>query len=1090
MHKVNRADTKAMLAKSDYATIAAKASNVSEQIRTVLALGNNFSSALENTIDLQTTTKWRQEKFLSKLALMQIQEATFKGHNSFIPDVDELRRTLSQFGIITDHLSDIASIACDVICDLHQEWLDYYGEAIGALSSLDGSLDTAWWEKEDVYYDAGAIVIKPFLILLKQKISKVCAELSDMHQVDFDSHIIHAKVQSHYISRFRLMIARALEAEIKAEQISATLDEAESREGFRHFLDKTFSTESDYHNFFINFPVLARWLAVYTQNICRHIASLLNDLGTDKGDLSIELLQGSAIARVSNLEIGQSDPHNKCRSVAIIQVETRQQTGEVRSSLIVYKPRCVGLEKGLQSLLREISQYTSVKYRTYDVINKCDHGWCSFLLANGNQASEHQSVDQFFSQLGGYLAIGYALGSSDLHYENIIASDLNAFICDAETLIDIVPEGMTEASSLFDSVFKTGLLEWPRYNDKDTWLDISGISGGDSYRSPAPTPVIDNPGSLSLRVISKQDCFISSSPGNKITLNGTSVLPSNHRDAVIHGFDTVFNWLSTGSTNSTDSIVDHFRNAYARFVNRSTQIYASLMSASEHAKCLRDPLEVDLVFYSLIRYPCHWDSTGILSSLEFTALWGLDIPLFSARVDQTYLLFDGKEVNKKLSISAVDNVRTRLSRLCESARMRQNRYILASLSRPSDDTAEFNECCIDYACMIADTICQSITEDKLSPWPTVEYWAGGKQVVPVDGSLYNGSSGISLFLAYINKFSEKGIYKDAAVLGLEHSRKQFSRKQLGTFQGGFGLVYLLTHLGVLWDNDELLYEAKDYALELSDAIQSDDIFDIIQGAAGAIPTLLALSKLLEDSDCLELAQRCGLHLVDRADKNSIGISWSAPDSRGTSNLTGFSHGTAGIGWSLILLGHELDDNSFISRGLDAFKYEQSKFDIQARNWLDLRQSVASKNTDESRFSYYWCSGSTGIGLSRISAWSMLGEEYHSGLQQASMALEATLGSFGKLDNDCLCHGKAGSAELVLRYGLLTSNSKLVMEARIQAMEMWSSFERKKAWSSGLSVNDFIPGLMLGLSGIGLHFLRLAYPELIPSPLLLDSPHQS
>jgi hypothetical protein len=31
-----------------------------------------------------------------------------------------------------------------------------------------------------------------------------------------------------------------------------------------------------------------------------------------------------------------------------------------------------------------------------------------------------------------------------------------------------------------------------------------------------------------------------------------------------------------------------------------------------------------------------------------------------------------------------------------------------------------------------------------------------------------------------------------------------------------------------------------------------------------------------------------------------------------------------------------------------------------------------------------------------------------------------------------------------------------------------------------------PGLMLGLAGYGLHFLRLSYPDLVPSPLMLDS----
>ena len=33
----------------------------------------------------------------------------------------------------------------------------------------------------------------------------------------------------------------------------------------------------------------------------------------------------------------------------------------------------------------------------------------------------------------------------------------------------------------------------------------------------------------------------------------------------------------------------------------------------------------------------------------------------------------------------------------------------------------------------------------------------------------------------------------------------------------------------------------------------------------------------------------------------------------------------------------------------------------------------------------------------------------------------------------------------------------------------------------------MPGLMLGIAGIGMHFLRLAHPDRVPSPLLLESP---
>ena len=65
-----------------------------------------------------------------------------------------------------------------------------------------------------------------------------------------------------------------------------------------------------------------------------------------------------------------------------------------------------------------------------------------------------------------------------------------------------------------------------------------------------------------------------------------------------------------------------------------------------------------------------------------------------------------------------------------------------------------------------------------------------------------------------------------------------------------------------------------------------------------------------------------------------------------------------------------------------------------------------------------------------------------------------------------------------------------MEANVQAQAQWKNFEKARYWTSGAAATNVFPGLMLGLSGFGMHFLRLAYPEQIPSPLLLDPPQKT
>ena len=86
----------------------------------------------------------------------------------------------------------------------------------------------------------------------------------------------------------------------------------------------------------------------------------------------------------------------------------------------------------------------------------------------------------------------------------------------------------------------------------------------------------------------------------------------------------------------------------------------------------------------------------------------------------------------------------------------------------------------------------------------------------------------------------------------------------------------------------------------------------------------------------------------------------------------------------------------------------------------------------------------------------------------------------------MCHGKSGNAELFLRFALLKDEAAFQLEANVQGQAQWQSIEEEQSLVVGGEDVRVFPGLMLGLAGFGLHFLRLAYPERIPSPLLLDS----
>jgi lantibiotic modifying enzyme len=85
-------------------------------------------------------------------------------------------------------------------------------------------------------------------------------------------------------------------------------------------------------------------------------------------------------------------------------------------------------------------------------------------------------------------------------------------------------------------------------------------------------------------------------------------------------------------------------------------------------------------------------------------------------------------------------------------------------------------------------------------------------------------------------------------------------------------------------------------------------------------------------------------------------------------------------------------------------------------------------------------------------------------------------------NDTLCHGRTGNAELFLRFAVLRDEPAFRLEANVQVQEQWRHLDDAE---HGAGDSGFFPGLMLGLSGFGMHFLRLARPDRVPSVLLLD-----
>ena len=1066
--------------------LAIRASNLSE-ITAITLKFNKQNPQKSFTRQLSSIESWTLNKVSSKLSTLQLKQEIHQQVLGDIPEQDKLQEILTNYKLYELNILELSEAERQIFLQQHESWLKVYQASLETLDLDVVKLDSNYWDDSDIYYGRFAKVCLPFLKLIQQELQGLCDENNSTNSDFIISHNVINNIQFELLNRFEISIARALEADINLYCYQNNLAKSLDTQAYITYIDNTFEDESSYHKFYCKFPILGRWLSVVTNFFCEFGKDLIKSLITDRDEIAKTFFQNLSISKIKSFKLGQSDPHVGSRSVVIIDLELSQSGQVVKEEKIVYKPRCIKSEQAFQNILGTLSSAEVIKFATYQVLCKDSYGYVEFLHVN-NETDNQKVVECFYEQLGGYLAIIYILGGSDIHHENILVSNCNAFICDCETLLEVLPEGMERLQdTVFDSVFRIGMLDWPRADTTDM-ISISGYGGGESYQSPFAAPEINHRMSLSLVVEHKAGREVTGSSKNRIHYKGQIVDPNNYRDFIVEGFNKVYSWVQQNTTQVVRLIEDLFTSSTVRFINRATQIYARLLNTARHPKCLTDPLEVDLIFYSLIEYPRLWDQTGEIGKLEFASLWQLDVPIFCANASARMLSYNyEQQLPISLAISPIDNVVKRIRQLSSDNQSRQNQYIYASLSSNEISSPYFVASSVNYADQIGTQLCSELeTSSNSSPWQTYNFNFQGKSLVDINTSLYNGSAGICLFLAYLNTVKPQEEFRQAAELALTYSIEKSDRSGIGAFQGTSGLIYLLTHLAKLWNQPTLLDKAIELCAEITPLIGNDEDYDILLGVAGVIPVMIGLSRATSGIG-IECAELCAQHLLKKAVFEDGKLSWLCKPDLGRGNLTGFSHGASGIGWALILLGCHTNKSEYITAGLQAFAYETSQFDTKEGNWYDLRSSVVTQQTQTPKFSYFWCNGAAGIGLSRIASWAALGKTNTELLNDAHTALGKTLQSFSRVENDSLCHGRAGNGELLLRCANLLDEPYLRMEANVQATIQWSNFERFHRWNCGIGNSFVLPDLMTGLAGIGMHFLRLAYPEKIPSPLLLDPP---
>ena len=866
---------------------------------------------------------------------------------------------------------------------------------------------------------------------------------------------------------------------------------------------------------FLDYCVLARLTACVVEQWCDATAELLGRLETDAVAIQDVFGDGIEPGPIEALIPDLSDPHHDGRAAIAIRFSSGLR--------LIYKPKDLGLDVAYAALVDWLNDSgLDPPLQTPVAVAREGYGWVGFVDAES--CGSEAELQRYYERAGSLLCLVYVLGGSDFHYENLIASGEHPILVDLEGLmtpwwgaIARAAEGSRAetlaAQRLWDSVLRTGLLPRWEASQGGRPLELSGLGRLDGRTTWGASPQWKDVNTDRMR---RELTDVEAEPQlNLPTLDGEPAPVERHQEDLICGFRRMYELLRQHRDEivATAGPLEKFRNQRVRPVVRETRVYWSLLERSLRRSRLTEGIERSLELEVLAKtytldetQPAHWP----LFAAERGALERLDIPCFRGSTTGTHIETPGMApVDGFFAHSGFEHTISTLGRLDEADLKRQIGYIRAAVSasdseglssasatsRGSDleptEAEQLNRSeAFDLAVGIATEIeSQAILAEGQAAWVGFQYHQLARRYQParLGWNLYDGVGGVALFLAALGSETGDSRWRDLSLASLASLRSRLSRpaprahfaalSNLGGASGLGSIVYVLSKASCFLNDPRLLEDARLVASMITpERVGADRVLDVIGGSAGAILGLLALNDCAPDRDLIERAQKCAAHLLESRDTTPSGYrAWS---SHLGPRLTGFSHGAAGIAFSLLRLHAQSPDVEWLEAAKEAIEWETSVFDSAAGNWPDFRP------TDQQgpQFMTAWCHGAPGIALARLGGLEVLDDER---IRQDINAGAAAALAYSARDVDLLCCGNMGRTDVLLTLGMALGREDLVATARRRGGSVIHRRRGKGAFTffANLPSTGFNPGFFQGSSGIGYQLLRLASPETLPSVLL-------
>lgn len=838
-------------------------------------------------------------------------------------------------------------------------------------------------------------------------------------------------------------------------------------------------------------PVLLRLIATLTRQWIDAVHEFASRLDADIEAIYRDLLRRDVPARAARVAGDLSDRHNGGRSVFIVGFED--------GAKVVYKPKDLRLDVAWHALIARLNASDPpVDLRAVRAIARDHYGWTEFIDHTG--VADQAGCERYFRRAGAWLALFHCFAATDMHQENIIAAGDQPVPIDLETILQPpgpAPKALEAAGDASDvaadmianSVMAVGIL--PAYGrapdtsvfamgaltaDWNSKVKISWIDINTDGMRPTRTKLVDaaNP--------------------NLPHVDGRYARLGDHIDAFVAGFEDYAHFLSKRTRGADQGrLFEGFSGAPVRKVVRPTRFYSMLLQRLKTHRSLDDGAAWSAQADFIARLS-DWDGISDpnwpLHRAERSALLALNVPHFVLPSDEHVVSDFQGPVATFTGPTALERAQARLSDFDEREVAWQTAVIRANTTptKPansadafrsllkSDVTATDTAFASETDRIAAEIAAHAIRRGGSASWIGLD-WMGDAEVfqlAPLGPDLYNGVSGIAVFLAAHSAVAGHAPSAELALAALSHLRRKLKDRNAARFARSLGiggatglgsLVYALTVISRSLDNADVLADAHvASALMTDDLIAADKRLDALGGSAGAILGLLRLYRDTQAPDVLARAIRCGEHLLRQERTGPEGLRSWVGHGLGPNALNGMSHGAAGFALALASLAAATGRDDFREAASEALVFENSTYDANRHNWPDRRHA------DEPGWACRWCHGAPGIGLARAALLKRANMDSASLKADIRHAL-AGVDQAWPTELDTLCCGTLGNVEFLCEAGEALGRPDIREAAanRLAAIVQAAGSTGDYRWNSGK--RRFNLGLFRGLAGVGYTLLR-------------------